>query len=433
MRPPAIEAARQGHHLADVAERTGIVLPRRSGSVNVHCPFSDHGHHDRRPSLHLTLDDGLFHCFGCNLSGDVVEWVRRSEGVTWPEAIAILDSGRPLTNAWASRHDPCAGAGYSKGVGSGRAHRADQVGRTRPDLDRTPVERVLTVLEAAWAHMTSPRLHERGATYLAGRGIDIAVVERHTGRAEVGHTPDGASGLVTLLLRDGFIPDELVDAGLARRTGTGLLTDFFRNRVLIPVRTVDDRICGFVGRNAGDDRFPKYLNSPRTVAYDKSVELFQPLPGPSHPDGRAVVVEGTLDALAIAAAAIASGQADQLCPVASSGTQLSVGQIQRVLGLHPLPPVVAFDGDTAGREAARRLARRSGDHGRMDVLAAMTDGHDPASLLAARGTAALAAFTAAPTEPESAHGLRDRCRQPARRAVPPNDPGPPEPTERPSL
>lgn len=433
MRPPAIEAARQGHHLADVAERTGIVLPRRSGSVNVHCPFSDHGHHDRHPSLHLTLDEGLFHCFGCNLSGDVVEWVRRSEGVTWPEAIAILDSGRLLTNAWTSRHDPCAGAGYSKDVGRGRDRGADQSGRTLPDLDRTPVVQVFAALEAAWAHATSSRLHDRGASYLAGRCIDIAVIERFTGRSEIGHTPDGTSGLVTLLLRDGFIPDELVDAGLARRTDAGLLTDFFRNRVLIPVRTVDDRICGFVGRNVGDDRFPKYLNSPRTVAYDKSVELFQPLPAPSHPDGRVVVVEGTLDALAIAAAAIESGQAGRLCPVASSGTQLSVRQIQRVLGLHPLPPVVAFDGDTAGRETARRLARRSGDHGRMDVLAAMADGHDPASLLAARGAAVLAAFTAAPTEPEPAHNPRDRCLKPAHRAAPPGDPVPAEPTDRPSL
>jgi DNA primase len=383
MRPAAIEAARQAHLLADVAERTGIDLPRRSGSVNVHCPFPDHGHYDRRPSLHLSLDKGLFHCFGCNLSGDVVEWVRRSEGVTWPEAVAVLDSGRPLTNAWTSRHESGAGSGRSRDAGRSGARRADQRGHTLPDLDRTPVERVVATLEAAWAHLTSPRLHDRGATYLAGRGIDIAAVEHHTSRSEVGHTPDGATGLVTVLLRDGFTPDELVDGGLARRTGAGLLTDFFRYRVLIPIRTEDGRICGFGGRNVGDDRWPKYLNSPRTVAYDKSVELYQPLPAPTHPEGRVVVVEGTLDALAVAALAIRGGHANRLCPVSPLGKELSAGQLYRLLDLAPNPLVVAFDGDPAGRKATERLVQRISDRALPADVIDLPDGHDPASWLTA--------------------------------------------------
>ena len=315
----------------------------------------------------------------------MVEWVGRSEGVAWPEAVAILDSGRPLTNAWMSQHGPGAGPGHPWEATRNGRRLTDQPGRNLPDLDRTPVERVFAALEAAWAHATSPRLHDRGATYLMGRGIDIAVIERHTGRAEVGHTPDSATGLVTLLLRDGFIPDELVDAGLARRTGAGFLTDFFRNRVLIPIRAEASRICGFVGRNVGDDRWPKYLNSPRTVAYDKSVELYRPLPAPTHRDGRVVVVEGTLDALAVAAAAIATGQADRFCPVASSGTQLSADQIKRVFEMSVGTPVVAFDGDQAGRTASTQLGQRMADTGRSVALMQLPTGHDPASILVAWG------------------------------------------------
>ena len=386
MRPPAIEAARQAHPLAEVAERTGIELSRYSGSVNVHCPFPDHGHYDRRPSLHLSLHDGLFHCFGCNLSGDVVEWVRRSEGVSWPEAIAILDSGRPLTNAWAAGNDAGAVAARSTYAAGAGGRYAVQAGYYPPDLHRTSTERVFSAMDAAWVQVASPRLHERGARYLANRGIDIAVVERHTGRFEVGHTPDGATGLVASLLRDGFTPDELVDAGLARRTSNDLLTDFFRNRVLIPIRTEDGRVCGFSGRNVGDDRWPKYVNSPRTLAYDKSVELFQPLPPPTHPDGRIVVVEGALDALAIAAAAIRADAGNRLCPVTQLGTELSAAQLYRLLSHSTNPVVVSFDGDTAGQSAAARLARRITDRGRQVDVLDLPDGEDPASLVGADRT-----------------------------------------------
>jgi DNA primase len=79
--------------------------------------------------------------------------------------------------------------------------------------------------------------------------------------------------------RRGFNDDELVDAGVAhRRPGDGHLTDFYRNRVLIPVRDQEDMLAGFIGRNVGDARWPKYKNPPHTIRYDKSIDLFQPLP-----------------------------------------------------------------------------------------------------------------------------------------------------------
>ena len=93
VRPSPIEAARARHSLDDVARRAGINLYRTSGSVMVRCPLPSHGHFDRSPSLQLHLDDGIWHCFGCGQTGDVVEWVCQSEGVGWRQAIRILDSG----------------------------------------------------------------------------------------------------------------------------------------------------------------------------------------------------------------------------------------------------------------------------------------------------------------------------------------------------
>jgi hypothetical protein len=98
----SIAAAKQRHSLTEVASRTGIWLSALTGTVTVHCPLPSHGHPDRTPSLRLYLDDGTWYCFACShRAGDVVQWVEETEGVGWRQAIEILDSGRPLTNAWA--------------------------------------------------------------------------------------------------------------------------------------------------------------------------------------------------------------------------------------------------------------------------------------------------------------------------------------------
>jgi DNA primase len=433
MSPSPIEAARSRHRLADVAARTGIDLARTSGSVTVCCPLPAHRHPDRSPSMRLHLDDNIFHCYGCDTTGDVVEWASQTEHVDWRHAIAALDSQRPLTNAWAGHHRT-ADTNDRHQLLAAQTTRTAQTARTietaqtvetaqamgparraatttaatptaaattavaasgraePPDLARTPVERVHAALAAAWAYYTLGTLHRRGVDYLAGRGIDITTVEHHTARAETGHTPARSDGLVAALRSRGFTDDELVDAGLASRHPDRPLRDFYRQRVLIPLRNNDNQVCGFAGRNVGDDRYPKYLNPPRTAIYDKSVNLYQPLPAPSHPDGHVIVVEGTLDALAIAIAAIRSGQADRYRPVTPSGKELSATQLCTVLELCHSPLVVAFDGDGAGREAASRLARRVVDRGRDVAVVDLPDGHDPASWLAAVGPPGLAAW-----------------------------------------
>ena len=392
MRPSPIEAARARHSLAEVARRTGIGLYRAFGSVTVRCPFGAHGHFDRSPSLRLHLDDGIWHCYGCARTGDVVEWVCQSEGVTWPQAIAILDGGYLLTNAWADHGSPASSRDVSVPHKTGRGVQAvvKTTGRLEyPDLLRTSPDRVFAAVATAWSYYCNAALHERGATYLRRRGIDVSVLEAHAHRAEVGHTSLSPEGLVTLMRRSGFTAEELVDSGLAHRSLTGRVTDFYRQRVLIPVRDDLGRICGFVGRNVGGERWPKYKNPPRTHAYDKSVNLYRPLPAPVDCDGQVIVVEGTLDAMAIAVAAIRSGRAGKFCPVTQSGRELSAAQQIMVLELCPNPLCVTFDGDAPGRESAGRLAQRVKDNGRAVTVVNLPDGHDPASWLTAPGNEGL--------------------------------------------
>ena len=426
MRPSPIEAARARHGLADVARRAGIDLYRTSGSVMAHCPLPSHGHFDRSPSLRLHLDDGIWHCFGCGQTGDVVdvstilpsldststttplgcgqtgdvvEWVCQSEGVRWGEAIRILDSGRALTRAWTSGEVASPRLDFPSGqpTPTAPARPFETPGQTDyPDLSRTPAARVFDALATAWTHYSRGRLHELGAAYLTRRGIDVAVLEAHTRLDEVGHSPSNPDGLVNVLRTDGFTDDELVDAGLAHRYADGRVTDFYRQRVLIPIRDQQSRICGLVGRNVGDGRWPKYKNPPRTHAYDKSVNLYQPLPAPTA--GRwsqVVVVEGTLDAMAIAVAAVRSGTAGQFCPVTQSGRELSVEQLEQAASLNCGPLVLAFDGDAAGRESARRHAMAAVRRGHAVSVTALPGDHDPASWLAERGARGLRAWIVA--------------------------------------
>ena len=207
MRPTIIDAARRATPSPEVVARTGIDCHQRSSPATVRCPFPTHGHFDRTPSLYLHLDTGLFFCFGCGVMGDVVEWVSRSEEVGWREAIDILDTHRPLTNAWAS-------GAASPYPSSGGMLDTNGPGRPEgPDLARTPASLVFDALEAAWEYYTFSPLHDRGSAYLWGRGIDVGVLEARTGRREVGHTPVRAEGLVVALHARGFTTDELIDAG----------------------------------------------------------------------------------------------------------------------------------------------------------------------------------------------------------------------------
>jgi DNA primase len=406
-----IEAARQRHSLATVARRSGISLAGDIGSLTVRCPLPSHGHPDRTPSMRLYLDDGIFHCFGCGASGDVVQWVRCATGVGVRDAIALLDSRTPLANAWAGHGNPTTAP---KRLGwAGAVAPTEAAGRPEgPDLTRTPPERVYAALQAAWEYYTYRPLHERGLAYLAGRGIDATVLEAHTGRAEVGHSPAAPYGLVAALCSKGFSDAELVDAGLAHHPASGApVSDFYRQRVLIPVRDDQDHIAGFIGRNVGDQgRWAKYKNPPLTHAYDKSTNLYQPLPATGGRTGQVVVVEGTLDAMAIAVAAIRTGQADRFCPLTQSGRELSSRQLDYSLGLR-CPVVLGFDGDSAGREAAYRHVLKASGLGHDMAVTVLPDDHDPASWLFEHGDHGLAAWSTAelststgPFSPMPVHG-----------------------------
>jgi DNA primase len=187
---------------------------------------------------------------------------------------------------------------------------------------------------------------------------------------------------------------ELLELDLAQRSRNGDLVDTYRGRLIVPVLRGGGRIDGFIGRDTtGDPRAPKYRNPTRTPTFDKSAALYRPTHHSLDRDANVVVVEGALDALAIAATAALDGSLSMFAPATTSGVSVSAVQAQAVLALHPKPPVIALDGDRAGREGTDRWLRALClERGRRALVSRLPERVDPAEWLQHQGVSGLPAF-----------------------------------------
>ena len=196
------------------------------------------------------------------------------------------------------------------------------------------------------------------------------------------------------LLRHGVTDNELLELDLAQQSRNGELVDTYRGRLIVPVLSGRSGIDGFIGRDTtGDPRAPKYRNPTRTPTFDKSTALYRPTHHGLDSDANVVVVEGAIDALAIAAAAAGNDQLPMFAPATTSGVTVSAVQAHAALALHPKPAVIALDGDRAGREGTDRWLRAlCVERGRPALVTRLPDGIDPAEWLQRQGVSGLAAF-----------------------------------------
>jgi DNA primase len=226
--------------------------------------------------------------------------------------------------------------------------------------------------------------------YLTGRGFDPAV-QQHW---QAGYAPPSWDALTGHLRAAGY-PDALIEAaGLARRSRRGLLTDTFRDRAMLPIRSARGTIIAFIGRasgHAGPD-VPKYLNSRRTALYDKSEVLFGlwEARGALAGGARPVLVEGPLDAIAVTTAC--PGRYAGLSPCGAVLTARQARAIDQAALLHAAGVLVAFDADQAGHRATisayHLLAPLTSD----TTAVMFPAGQDPAQILHDHGAAALTAL-----------------------------------------
>jgi len=245
----------------------------------------------------------------------------------------------------------------------------------------TPRARLVEAHDAAVAYYGDALRSTRGAgprDYLARRGL-AAVVTDHDW--SVGYAPPGWTMLLSQLRDIGFTDTEILGAGLAVETRRGTLIDRFRDRLVLGIHDTRGDVVGFVGRCAphGESRGPKYLNSPRTALFRKGQVLF----GLSEQRNRMrvgatpVLVEGPLDVLAIAS------MDGAYAAVSACGTAFKPGQATTLRRVSPSDTVIsAYDGDDAGRRAARTAYSRLSSLFDSVLSVRFPDHEDPASLAA---------------------------------------------------
>jgi DNA primase len=368
-----VAEVRRRHPIEDVIAASGVDLHRSGHGFMGCCPF----HEDSTASLSVggKVPD-RFHCFGCGVSGDVIDYVQRREGIGFRDAVARLENtdlaARP------------------------------KVGRAPAQSEPTPwrlvsVDRAHEIHALAWDHLTCGRRHAYTVGYLLReRGIDVRALESALGQPVIGQGGRSWSWLTDRLLRDGVSIDELQALDLAHRSKTGVLRDTFQGRLMVPVRSASGDIDGFIGRKVGNDpRRPKYRNPTHTTTFDKSQALYAPIVEPPRAGATTVVVEGPLDALAVAGAAARAQRLDEFWPCSTNGVTVSPTQAEQVVGLGAERIVIALDRDAAGAEGTQRWVDAvCRSLGRPAMVTELPDGVDPADWLADRGYPGLSAFDA---------------------------------------
>ena len=353
--PDFLEQLRERVSLVDVVSRH-VKLQRRGREYVGLSPFKQ----ERTPSFTVVPDKGFFHCFSSGEHGDVIGFLMRLEGLSFPEAVEKLAQAAGLE---VPRESPEAAA---------------QARRRRGLLD--------AVEAAAAFYERQLRLPagRRAMDYLRGRGLDDDTI----GRFRLGFAPGDSAALEQALKRSGFETGTLLEAGLLRLPeGAETPVASLRNRVVFPITDRRGLPIAFGGRAMGDAQ-PKYLNTPETPVFRKG-EVLYGLAQARDAAWRAkeiVVVEGYMDAIALSQAGFAH-------TVASLGTAFGENQL-RALWRIVDEPVLCFDGDEAGRRAARRAAERALPllaPGKSLRFARLPDERDPDDLVRQDGAAALRA------------------------------------------
>jgi DNA primase len=279
------------------------------------CPF----HSEKTPSFTVDPDRRTYHCFGCSRHGDVFTWLEEMDGLEPVEALKVLAERAGVELS--SRRDPA-------------------------EVERD--KRLLAANDTAHFYFRQAlRGTERGkevARYLAERGIQPETVEKFG----LGYAPDSWDGLVGYLRKKGYTDEEAVAAGLVGRSDRGVF-DWFRDRLIVPIKDGRARIIAFGGRAMRADQRGKYVNSQGTVLFNKSATLYalDAARAAIRKEHAAVIVEGYFDAIALHQAGFENA-------VASMGTALTEDQYHVLDAMRIERAIVAFDGDAAGQNSAER-------------------------------------------------------------------------------
>jgi DNA primase len=338
------------HHADIVVVIQDYVSLKKTGATYKGlCPF----HGEKTPSFHVTRDKGFFHCFGCNVGGDVFKFLELHEKIGFADAVKLL---------------------------------AQRFGMSLPEMEQTDDQRA-----NAAERETLLKVHESAAAWFqqqlasnAGARVRRQIAERGVTDDTrqvmgLGFAPPGREGLKAALIKEGFSQALLVRAGLLVQRDDGSVIDRFRNRLMIPICRDTGSVIAFGGRAVDADQQPKYLNSPETPIYSKGRTLYGlHLSKNAIRNGKfAVLVEGYFDFAQVY-------QAGFQAVVASCGTALTPQHSQQ-LRRFTSKVVLSFDPDTAGQGATAKSCEILVAEGFDVNVAILPPGEDPDTFVRRQG------------------------------------------------
>ena len=368
---------------ADVVEIVGRYVPLKKGGANFMglCPF----HSEKSPSFSVSPTKQFYHCFGCGKTGNAIGFLMEHAGMSFVEAVQDL---------------------------------AQQFGMKVPEDDVSPQDRARAaeqrqkqstlneVLEkACLAYQKQLKSSERAVAYFKGRGLSGRVAKQFG----LGYAPEGWRSLASVF--PNYDDPLLVESGLVilseEEGQEAKRYDRFRDRVMFPIRNIKGEYIGFGGRVLGDDK-PKYLNSPETPVFSKGRELYGLFEARNalRELGFALVTEGYMDVVALAQLGFPNA-------VATLGTACTPEHVHKLFRFTD-SVVFSFDGDSAGRRAARKAldaALPLATDVRSVKFLFLPPEHDPDSFIREHGKDAFARYVseAVPLSRFLIDAARDGC------------------------
>ena len=354
----------------DVVDVVGRYVQLKKGGANFMglCPF----HGEKSPSFSVSPTKQFYHCFGCGANGNAIGFLMEHAGMNFVEAVKDL---------------------------------AQQIGLQVPEDDVSPQDReraaqqrqkqatLNDVLEkAAKAYQKDLKDSPRAVSYLKGRGLSGQIAKTFG----LGYAPEGWRHLAgvfpdytePLLVESGLVIEHEDEKGQDGQSGESKRYDRFRDRIMFPIRNVKGECIGFGGRVL-DKGEPKYLNSPETPVFSKGRELYGLFEARTaiRQHGYALVTEGYMDVVALAQLGFANA-------VATLGTACTPDHVHKLFRFTDAV-VFSFDGDGAGRRAARKAldaALPLATDTRSAKFLFLPPEHDPDSYIREHGADAFAAF-----------------------------------------
>ena len=293
-----------------------MTLKRKGRNYFGLCPF----HNEKSPSFSVSPDKQIFHCFGCGVGGDVINFVKKIENIGFLDSVRLLaeKSGIQLPNDISKAEE--------KNIKlKNRVYKINE-------------------LAAKFYHENLYKPTSKIAQdYIKKRKLNNATLKSFL----MGYASNSSNELLRYLKEHGFTEEELLASCLIGKSDRGYY-DKFRNRLMIPIRDERGRFIAFGGRVL-DDSKPKYINSPENIVYSKGRNLFGlnvAREGIHGPLKRLLIVEGYMDAISLYQRGITN-------VVASLGTALTDSQ-GRLLRRNTEQVILGYDADGAGQQAIIR-------------------------------------------------------------------------------